>query len=79
MTGSILRRGGRLSAASAGTMLALAAAPVFAGLGLASILIDAPVETCMGGGSVLDGMVPMYLAMAVFHLGPWLHRASRPC
>lgn len=56
--------------------LALAAAPTFATMALASAA--APMPLCTGGGVLpgLDGMTTMYLAMSLFHLPPWLGRAS---
>ena len=51
--------------------LGLAAAPAFAMMAL--------MTGCLGGGmeplcssSLMSGMVPMYLLMSAFHVGPWL-------
>jgi hypothetical protein len=33
--------------------------------------------SAMHGGSVLSGMVPMYLLMSLFHSAPWLKLISR--
>ncbi|MEZ2333768.1 hypothetical protein AB6802_28940 [Mesorhizobium sp. RCC_202] len=52
--------------------LCLAAAPTFAGMALLTAAYDSGDMTCMSGGSMLGGMVPMYLLMAAFHLAPWL-------
>jgi hypothetical protein len=60
--------------------LSLAAAPAFAVMALLSGLsgsgaMDA-ICTAAHGGSVLDGMVPMYALMGALHLGPWLRLVS---
>jgi hypothetical protein len=60
--------------------LCLAAAPAFAGMALLNSLfrghwIDMPCVADQGG-SLLNGMVPMYLLMAAFHLTPWLNLIS---
>lgn len=56
--------------------LGLAAAPVFAIMALITGVWDGsqPDMLCsaMHGGSVLSGMVPMYLLMSLFHAAPWL-------
>jgi hypothetical protein len=55
--------------------LGLGAAPAFA--------IMALMTVCLGGGmeplcsatqhlSLMSGMIPMYLLMSAFHVGPWL-------
>ena len=57
--------------------LALAAAPAFAAMALASAAGAAPMAPCMAPGPLpLDGMTAMYLLMCLFHLPPWLKRAS---
>jgi hypothetical protein len=59
--------------------LGLAAAPTFATMALMAV--------CLGGGieplcsvtqqsSLMSGMVPMYLLMSAFHVGPWLRLIS---
>ena len=60
--------------------LALAATPTFAVMAL----LTAPVGDAAGGmlcaaghGSWLDGMMPMYLLMSVFHAGAWLKLISQ--
>ena len=57
--------------------LALAAAPTFAAMALASAAGAAPMALCIGAGPLpIDGMTAMYLLMSLFHLPPWLKRAS---
>lgn len=65
--------------------LSLAAAPTFAIMALLTAVAGSSTMICsaMGDGSLLSGMVPMYLLMSVFHLSPWLkliaaRRAARP-
>jgi hypothetical protein len=58
--------------------LALAAAPSFAAMALASATFGAPMALCAGRGPLpLDEMTAMYLLMSLFHLPPWLKRAAR--
>ena len=56
--------------------LALAAAPTFAIMALITGASGGsqPDMLCvaMHGGSMLSGMVPMYLLMSLFHAAPWL-------
>jgi hypothetical protein len=56
--------------------LGLAAAPVFAIMALITgVWGGSPPDmlcSAMHGGSVLSGMVPMYLLMSLFHAAPWL-------
>jgi hypothetical protein len=57
--------------------------PTFAVMALLTgILGGRPDLLCsaMQGSSPLSGMVPMYLLMSAFHLGPWLRliRGSSP-
>jgi hypothetical protein len=60
----------------------MAATPTFAAMALVSALPDAMPMAAMcsaGHGSLLSGMVPMYLLMSAFHAAPWLQRfAGRP-
>jgi hypothetical protein len=70
---AILRNAAMLGPAD---WLSLAAAPTFAIMALLTGVLDrhAPDMLCLTvhGASPLGGMVPMYLAMSVFHLTPWL-------
>ena len=55
--------------------LSLAAAPTFAIMALLAGVLPGPsAMLCLPGheASPLGGMVPMYLAMSVFHTAPWL-------
>jgi hypothetical protein len=66
------------TAARMADRLALAAAPAFALMAIASAAAGAPMALCTGGGPLpVDGMTAMYLLMSLFHLPPWLRRASR--
>lgn len=60
--------------------LRLAAAPTFTIMALSTVILDsgAPSTLCTAPGSLsLNGMAPMYLLMALFHLAPWLKLMSR--
>jgi hypothetical protein len=68
------------AALGAADWLSLAAAPSFAILALLTGVLDgrAPDMLCLSvHASLLGGMVPMYVAMSVFHLTPWLKLISR--
>ena len=53
--------------------LGLAAAPAFAMMALMTAAFDGGMEPlCSAHGSLMSGMVPMYLLMSAFHVGPWL-------
>ena len=55
--------------------LGLAATPTFAIMAGATALLgnsSADILCVAGHGSVLGGMVPMYLLMSAFHSGVWL-------
>ena len=60
--------------------LALAAAPIFAGMALFTALVDdhhiMALRTGAGLQSSIAGMAAMYGLMAVFHLVPWLRLAG---
>jgi hypothetical protein len=68
-------------AAGAAAWLGLAAAPTFAAMALSSGSLGAgQTDTLCSSAqeaSLLSGMLPMYLLMSVFHLGPWLQLLSR--
>jgi len=72
-TGGAARRNGvRLGAVEG---LALAASPTFGFMALLSgIGGGGPAAMLCSAehGSLLSGMLPMYLLMSAFHLGPWL-------
>jgi membrane associated rhomboid family serine protease len=60
--------------------VALAAAPIFAIMALATgVLGGYPMDMpCSAGhGAALGGMVPMYLLMSAFHSAPWLKLIGR--
>ena len=60
--------------------LRLSATPTFAIMALLATVLDggSPSGLCSAASSsTLDGMAPMYLLMAAFHLGPWLKLISR--
>jgi hypothetical protein len=55
--------------------LGLAAAPAFATMALMTAAFGGGMEplcSALGQGSLMSGMVPMYLMMSAFHVGPWL-------
>ena len=58
-------------------LLALAAAPTFAGMALLTGTGGAPDMLCAGETSALGGMGLMYLLMSAFHLAPWLRLVGR--
>jgi hypothetical protein len=66
---------------SAADWLSLAAAPAFAIMALLTELFGGGAMDALcsaaRGGSMLSGMVPMYLLMSAFHCGPWLKLISR--
>jgi hypothetical protein len=59
--------------------LALAATPTFAIMAVLTAVIgngSADMLCSAGHGSLLGGMVPMYLLMSAFHAGAWLRLVS---
>ena len=63
---------------TAARILHLAAAPAFAIMAALTIGDQSSAEICSaGGGSMLSGMTPMYLLMAIVHLGAWLDLFKR--
>ena len=60
--------------------LSLAATPTFAIMAVLTAMIGgggpADMLCAAGHGSVLGGMVPMYLLMAAFHASAWLRLVS---
>ncbi|PSO21823.1 hypothetical protein [Bradyrhizobium sp. MOS003] len=54
--------------------LGLAASPTFAMMALLTAVVGSgPADMlCAGQGSLLGGMVPMYLLMSAFHSAAWL-------
>jgi hypothetical protein len=71
--------GGNLGAGAArvaADWLGLAAAPTFAAMALMTAALGGPEPLCSAHGSLLSGMIPMYLLMSAFHVGPWLRLIS---
>jgi hypothetical protein len=66
----------RAAGHGAADFLSLAAAPTFAVVALLSGIFGGgatgAICSAAHGGSLLGGMVPMYLLMSAFHAGPWL-------
>ena len=57
--------------------LGLAAAPTFAAMALLTAALgDGAEPLCSAHGSLVSGMIPMYLLMSAFHAGPWLRLIS---
>jgi hypothetical protein len=59
--------------------LGLAAAPAFATMALITVGVGGGMEPLCSAtpqGSLLSGMVPMYLMMGAVHVSPWLRLIS---
>jgi hypothetical protein len=59
--------------------LSLAAAPTFAMMALMTAVLGGGAEPLCSAtqhGSLMSGMVPMYLLMGAFHSAPWLRLIS---
>lgn len=67
-------RDGAVAARRLARWLALAATPTFAIMAALTAVIGDPADMlCAAGhGSLLGGMVPMYLLMSAFHSAAWL-------
>jgi hypothetical protein len=64
-------------ARAAADWLSLAAAPTFAAMALVTVALGGAAEPlCSAHGSLMSGMIPMYLLMSAFHAGPWLRLIS---
>jgi len=71
--------GGHAPALGAAGWLSLAAAPTFAIMALLTGTFGGGADmlcSAMSNASPLAGMVPMYVLMSAFHLGPWLKLVS---
>jgi hypothetical protein len=67
------RADGGAVARVAADWLGLAAAPAFATMALMTACLGRDMEPlCSAHGSLMSGMVPMYLMMSASHVGPWL-------
>ena len=70
---------GNAAALGAADWLCLAAAPIFAIMALLTGVVGggpADMLCATAHGSLLNGMVPMYLLMSAFHSAPWLKLIS---
>lgn len=67
-------RDGVVAARHLARWLALAATPTFAIMAVLTAVLGGPADMlCAAGqGSLLGGMVPMYLLMSAFHSAAWL-------
>ena len=69
-----------VAAPAVASFLHLAASPTFVLMALSTFVLDSGGQGALCaavGGAGFNGMVPMYLLMAVFHLAPWLKFLSR--
>ena len=65
--------GGAGIARVAAEWLGLAAAPTFVMMALLTAALGGGAGSiCSAHGSLVSGMVPMYLLMSAFHVAPWL-------
>ena len=72
--------GESIAAPAVAGFLHLAASPTFALMALWTSALDSGGQGALCaavGGSGFNGMVPMYLLMALFQLAPWLKLISR--
>ncbi len=76
-----IARGRGRTELSAVRLLSLAATPTFAVMALLAAVHGEAMPDMMCSatreGSLLTGMVPMYLLMSAFHLAPWLKLSAR--
>jgi hypothetical protein len=74
VSGAGASHGDAMAARHLAGWLGLAATPSFAVMAVLTALGGAPADMlCSAGhGSLLDGMVPMYLLMSAFHSAAWL-------
>ena len=73
--GAVHTAGGAAAARAAAECLSLAAAPAFATMALMTAGLGGgmdPLCSMAPHGSIMSGMVPMYLMMSAFHSGAWL-------
>ena len=69
-----------VAAPAVARFLHLAASPTFALMALSTFVLDSGGQGALCaavGGSGFNGMAPMYLLMALFHLAAWLKLMSR--
>ena len=71
-------RDGVVAARHLARWLGLAATPTFAIMAVLTAVLGGPADMlCAAGhGSLLSGMVPMYLLMSAFHSAAWLRLIS---
>ncbi|WP_407119957.1 hypothetical protein [Bradyrhizobium sp. STM 3561] len=73
------RRDGMVAARHLARWLGLAATPTFAVMALLTVVLGDGAANMLcgaGQGSLLGGMVPMYLLMSAFHSAAWLRLIS---